>query len=517
MKNKLLTILTVTALLATPIQTLALKKSETIYTNLNYDGSTIETNVSNHLSFINKEEIEDKTELQNILNLSGREEYRQTGERLTWFTENKDIFYRGTTDKAIPITTTIEYYINDELKPLDELIGKKGHIRIAYHFKNENKNHIRINDHYETMYTPYLVTLGTVLDETVKNVEIENGRVVSTGSRTLAVALASPGLYASTHLAQFANFDSIELEFDTDNFTLGTTYIISTPKILAESDLSIFGKMNILSNSIDELETNIAKLESGAQELESGAKTLQNGTSALSNNLYKAQVSLKQIEEGSITLDAGVDKMISTLLATKNSLADPTVNPEIGKLNDLVAKNKATLAKLESSFTGAGLDLASIKTACLDTTLTNPLLSNDTVATYCLIAANEQTIEGITPLLTSQIDAVLNGLNELKKGSTALISGLSQINGGLEQLYAGAKTLEQGTLALHKGANSLSNGTTEFKKRGIDKLATTTDNILNVGEKLQTLTNLSKNYKGFTSNNADETIFVSMIPSYRAN
>ena len=56
-----------------PFQTLAMTKTETIYSNLNYDGSVSKTIINTHLSNLNKGEVVDYSNLDNIKNLNGNE------------------------------------------------------------------------------------------------------------------------------------------------------------------------------------------------------------------------------------------------------------------------------------------------------------------------------------------------------------------------------------------------------------------------------------------------------------
>lgn len=118
MKNKIKIISAVLAfgLVSQPINLLAFTKTETIYTVLNADGTVQNTTVTNHLSVKNESEINDETELKNILNINGDETFSSTDEFLNWRVEGKDIFYTGETEKTFPIETDVKYYLNGEEK-----------------------------------------------------------------------------------------------------------------------------------------------------------------------------------------------------------------------------------------------------------------------------------------------------------------------------------------------------------------------------------------------------------------
>ena len=62
--NKVISGVLISSLLFTPVSTLALTKEETVYTNLNYDGTVEKTIVNNHISDLDKGKVTDDTELK---------------------------------------------------------------------------------------------------------------------------------------------------------------------------------------------------------------------------------------------------------------------------------------------------------------------------------------------------------------------------------------------------------------------------------------------------------------------
>ena len=140
--NKIFMLLGTTAMLCSPMTVLAYEKNETVYTNLKYDGSIERITVSNHLSKLNKEDIQDETTLKNILDISGDEEYYQSDNKLTWKNNNSsEIFYQGITEQATPIEVEVKYYLNGEEKDLKDIEGKSGDIKIELKsFNSSNFN-----------------------------------------------------------------------------------------------------------------------------------------------------------------------------------------------------------------------------------------------------------------------------------------------------------------------------------------------------------------------------------------
>ena len=94
----------------------AVSKEETVYVNANADGSEDQITVSNWLKNAGTEKnLQDESELKDIKNVKGDEEFTQSGNKLTWQTDGEDIYYQGTTtidasEDAAEITTDPENY-----------------------------------------------------------------------------------------------------------------------------------------------------------------------------------------------------------------------------------------------------------------------------------------------------------------------------------------------------------------------------------------------------------------------
>lgn len=134
--NKVISGVLISSLLFTPVSTLALTKEETVYTNLNYDGTVEKTIVNNHISDLDKGKVTDDTELKKLLNINGKETYTENNGIITWNAKGKDIYYQGTTDKELPITVDAKYYLDGKEMKAKKLVGKKGKVTIKLSLKN---------------------------------------------------------------------------------------------------------------------------------------------------------------------------------------------------------------------------------------------------------------------------------------------------------------------------------------------------------------------------------------------
>ena len=107
-------------------------KSETVYAVMNADGSIQSTTVSEHVySASGLSGVTDKTTLTDIQNTESDAEFTQNGEELVWNTEDTDVYYKGNTDKALPITANVTYTLDGGTDSLENLIGKSGHLTVT--------------------------------------------------------------------------------------------------------------------------------------------------------------------------------------------------------------------------------------------------------------------------------------------------------------------------------------------------------------------------------------------------
>ena len=86
-------------------------KKETVYVEMNADGTVTKTTVSDVLKVKGKDNISDVSDLTDITNISGDEAFTTDNGKLIWENKGKDISYQGTTTKSAPIDIKVSYYL----------------------------------------------------------------------------------------------------------------------------------------------------------------------------------------------------------------------------------------------------------------------------------------------------------------------------------------------------------------------------------------------------------------------
>lgn len=306
----------------------AYTKDETVYSKMNKDGKNYQTIVSTHLE--NKEELEtinDITDLLNIENTNGEEEFSQEGNSLVWKADKKDIYYQGESQKDLPIECKVKYELDGKEVGAEEIVGKAGHVKITIEYSNKEEHIVSINGKQQKMYTPFVVVAGTVLkNDTNKNIEISNGKVINDGSKTILMGMAMPGLQESLqinkHDIEIPN--SIEISMDATDFELGNIVTFVTPKVLEEKDIHFLDKLDEIEEKINTLETASNQIEKGSVALAEGTGKLVTGTEELKDGTNSAYNGAKQIE-------TEVKKANSQLKNDKNEALDANTLTVIGE------------------------------------------------------------------------------------------------------------------------------------------------------------------------------------------
>ena len=101
-----------------------------------------------------------------------------------------------------------------------------------------------------------------------------------------------------------------------------------------------------------------------------------------------------------------------------------------------------------------------------------------------------------------------NTKNNTTNGSSSLNQGLTKLEKGVNKLYNGSLTLKSGANSLNNGTSTLSQGMNKFNEQGISKLSKSAEVLKNKKNIAEELITLSNNYKGYASNNKDESTFI---------
>ena len=147
-------------------------KDESVYLISDASGKVYNTIVSDHLTNKDKADtLEDQSNLKDIKNVKGDEEFTQDGDKLTWKAGGNDIYYQGTSDEKAPVSQKVTYYLDgNEIDPKD-LAGKSGKVTIHFDYTNNSSYKETINGKEVEVKVPFAAVTAMVLDDSFTNVE----------------------------------------------------------------------------------------------------------------------------------------------------------------------------------------------------------------------------------------------------------------------------------------------------------------------------------------------------------
>lgn len=241
------------------------KKQETVYINLNSDGTVKKINVTDWLHTDTPQTvIEDVSSLENITNVKTLTPADVRDDKIYWDMDTTDLYYSGTTEKPSPINISIRYYLDDVEMSAEEIAGKSGNVKIQIDTSSALKKTVTVQGKSCDIYCPLLLVGGMILpEENFSNIDIVNGTALSDGSKQVAFFTGVPGADESLGLSalNLSMLNSIAAESFTitataTNFELGNIMFSAVP-------LSAVGSIGTgsLPESVDDIKGVLSDFE----------------------------------------------------------------------------------------------------------------------------------------------------------------------------------------------------------------------------------------------------------------
>ena len=482
-------------------------KSETVYAVMNGDGSIKSTTVSEHLySASGLANVTDKTTLTDIQNTESDAEFTQNGEELVWNTNDTDVYYKGNTDKALPIDVKVTYALDGQEAALEDIIGKSGHLTVTVNLKNNETGTVNVNGKDRTIVTPLITAVGVILGGDASNMTAEHGMIESAAKSSVAAFVTLPGVKDSLSglLPDEVNSiedylqDTVTVEADVEDFTCPQVMVACATSTAALGTSNVFdlSSINDLTDGINQLNDAMSQLMDGASQLVDGtsqlaggvlalldgANTLNNGAAALDDGLGQLTNGLDTLSANNAALNAGAQQVADGVLASANKTLkegglideDMTWSNYEAVIDNILTMNDKTLAagrkkmvrtiwEQAPSFKDSQLDLA----LYLSATKTNHDLE---AALKLMQNFDASMLTGALEMVTNA-DAKNTIHEELKyqiensqdmADVRALKTSLSQIQffvSSVNQYTAGVQTAADGAHSAKDGSAQLAAGT----------------------------------------------------------
>lgn len=539
----------------------AFSKDETVYAVLEADGSIRSTTVSEHLYHAGGlSSVTDRTTLTDIVNTESDAEFTQNGESLVWNTSDTDVYYKGSTDKQLPLAAAVTYTLDGVEKPLEELLGQSGHLVVTVQLTNQTAETLTVDGKERTIVTPFVTAVGILLGQEATNVNAAHGLLESAAKSSVAAFVTLPGVREAldgllpSGVSALEDYlqDTVTVEADVENLTAPQILIASaaSAEALGQGDVFDFGDVSALTDGITQLNDAMQQLLSGAAQLVDGAGRLASGSVQLLDGANQLDSGLGQLVEGLDTLTAnnaaltaGAQQVADGVLDSaskslmENGLIDApmtwdnynTVLDEVLQLGErtLAAGRRKMVRTIQAQapqFKAGWLDLALYLSATrTDSDLEAALRLIQSFSPSVLVGwlqkvtdpNAQQVIHDELVLQTEQSDDIAS-VRELKEnlnsiqffvssvsryadGVAAAAEGAHAAKEGSAQLAGGAQALYEGANQLLGGTVQLSSGLNQFNTEGISQLtgALDTDQLHALQAVLDAMVQRMQDYDGF--------------------
>jgi len=349
------------------------EKDESVYVKADAAGKPTEKTVEVVLKKIEgSDPIEDRSNLREIKNTEGNEEYTEAGEgRYLWQNNGEDIHYKGKSDQALPVNVRITYYLEGQEVSAEKIAGKTGKVKIRFDYENSTD-------------VPFMVLSAAMLPADVfSDVEVTNGKLMDLGDQKAVIGFAFPGLMDTLKFVDYEPTEEIELpeyveiEARAEDFALDfTASVVSTGLFedLEDKDLEDLDK---LPEDMDELTDASTEIRDAAQELADGGSEfgdylsqyfdglsqLSEGTDSLDQGLTLLSQNISKISEGSKGLQSGLDQIDQSLAKVDLSALS---SPESKKASEAAQAALESIgensAALKEKLTAVGTNLETVQT-----------------------------------------------------------------------------------------------------------------------------------------------------------
>ncbi len=435
----------------------ALIKDETVYANLNADGSIGQIYVVNRIETPKKGVYTDYGHYTSVLNLSGSQQPGIAGDEIRWQKADEVLYYQGQLAQGeLPFTYALDYKLNGVSVTPQEAIGKSGTIAIAIAVQPNEKAKAYFRGNYVAQIQ---IPLNL---ETASNVLAPGAVSVITGKTANLAYTVLPGQKAS-----------FTLQFDTDKFELDPITFACTPfdtsSFLSGDTAEIKSGLSQLTGGLDQLVAGSKKLKKGLTELNSGLGRLSTGASELAAGISKiAESGAQGLQQGALELDDGVGQLAQGAAGLAAGASD--LSEGISGYTAAAGQIHENAQLLNTGLTQLGSEGESLSTGYQQLTAG---LSGAFAELPAQLAALELTPEqqqalgqilgGVAAELETQMSGFGQGLQEYTAGVSQSAQGVGELTLGLEAFAGQGQNLNAGASQLASGSAGFSQGLADLK------------------------------------------------------
>lgn len=454
-----------------------IKKSETVYVTV--EGNEIkDKSVSVWLNSDKNIKTNDKSNLTNVKDLKTDKMLKSENGYLKLDENKKDIYYKGDTDKKLPVDVSVKYFLDGKEMKASELEGKSGHLKIVITSKNNRYEKKTIDGQSKNVYSPYVVVAAmTFDDEKVNNVSSDDVKIVKDGKNEIVTTVMTPGMKQNlSGIVEDKNLDKfkdeVSVEMDIKDYKPVEIYSVITNEFFQEK--KNIDSLDKLQNGVKELQDNSQKLvdasvklsegqdklNSGISQMQTGVTKLHSGSQKLASSTQQMQGKFSGIQSKVGPIQGYIAQMNDGSLKLYNGISDYTA--AVGKIKENTAKIKEGSEKLAKGATDLDNGVGKLKDATSQLRAGTENMKQMTAQKDQLLEKSSQLSNGLNGLAGSY-GQLADTVQQISGKSAQLKDSSAQFNQKLQQvaqLAGGADTsanTEKIALGLESSAEGLNN------------------------------------------------------------
>lgn len=301
-----------------------------------------------------------------------------------------------------PLDLTVSYRLDGKPIAPEELAGKSGKVTIRYDYQNRKSSDITLSGKRETLYVPYAVLTGMLLDsEKFQNVTVSNGKIMDDGNHTAVIGIAFPGLQEDLGIdretLEIPNY--VEVTADVTGFSLDMTVTLVSDALWEKLDIEELDSVEDLTASVGKLTDAMNHLMGGSEALYQGLNTLLGKSGELAGGIGQLASGTKNLRDGAAELDAGASRLQGG--AGQLCAGLDAINAKSDSLRSAAGQVFGSLlSAANSQLANAGIDAPAMSIGNYSEVLSGIIASLDETAIY------NQVLEAVTAAVEAQREAI---------------------------------------------------------------------------------------------------------------
>jgi len=404
-------------------------KDEAVYVLADPAGAITDITVADWLkNAAGLKSVTDRSYLSDIVNVKGDETFAQDDKTLTWSVGNDDIYYQGKTEEKLPVDVAITYTLDGKEMEASELLGKSGKLEMHIKYTNNSKETVKVNGEDTELFTPFALATAVLLPiENFKNVEVDHGKLMSDGDKTICIGYGFPGLAESLQLSDSLDIElpeEVTITADVTNFEMNSTVTYASSNLLSDFSKDEVDSLDDLEEKLGDLTDASTKLVDGTVDLADGVNTLKGKAKEFTDGIGTLVDGLKEFQAATDKLKSGIKDYTDGVTSLTNGVTQ-YVDGTTTLANGVIQYTAGTQQLVD------GVNQLGTSVAQLPDKLTQ--LSN----------GYTQVMNGLSQLASKEnTDALANGAAALSGGITTVNGGLTQVQSGITDINTNLAALE---------------------------------------------------------------------------